>query len=147
MSSKTVHVSSEDNNVYVFGRVCTVRFRGVRVCEMSHSTMTQRYSFTGEGNVCNTAAVHAFNTTTHAGQGPIDQLWLSSCSTRIRSRDEIAITDWRKVITVITRKSTVRVLYVCLSLQCPQTPLSSQVDPFKTQWRITFSSGHWLHSA
>lgn len=36
---------------------------------------------------------------------------------------------------------------VCVSLQSPQSSLSSQVDPFKTQWRITFSSGRWLQPA
>lgn len=36
---------------------------------------------------------------------------------------------------------------MCVYLQSPQPSLSSQVDPFKTQWRITLSSGHWLQLA
>lgn len=58
----------------------------------------------------------------------------------------MGIIYWRQVITVNTSKCSVCV-YVCVSLQSPQPSLSSQVDPFKTQWRITFSSGHWLQPA
>lgn len=109
--------------------------------EVGHSSMTQHHLFTGENNACVTAGMDMLS----------EHFWKtvqSSCSS-LMPRYEIAFMYWIEEQWQQVHKVRVFVYEVCVYviLLSLQHSLSSQVDPFKTQWRITLSSGHWLQLA